>query len=122
MSILPLLFSDWWQDLEGPHHLHDQQFGSGMHPHYLSESSMQPKYNLYKRMMEPRYRQHQRGHHYPRPWAELMRSRQENEGGLSTVKADKDKFQVALDVQQFLPEEIHVKVRHNLWSTFLYSL
>jgi len=29
---------------------------------------------------------------------------------MSTVKADKDKFQVILDVQQFKPEEINVKV------------
>jgi len=37
-----------------------------------------------------------------------LRSREE--GGISTVKADKDKFQVVLDVQQFKPDEINVKV------------
>ena len=31
-------------------------------------------------------------------------------GGVSTVKADKNQFQVSLDVQQFAPEEINVKV------------
>ena len=33
-----------------------------------------------------------------------------NEGGTSTVHADKDKFQVVLDVQQFDPSEIDVKL------------
>lgn len=37
--------------------------------------------------------------------------RQGEGGGLSTVKADKDQFQVSLDVKQFKPEEISVSVK-----------
>lgn len=45
---------------------------------------------------------------YYRPWNNLLAS---NEGrGMSIVQADKDKFQVFLDVQQFNPKEINVKV------------
>lgn len=46
----------------------------------------------------------------------------EDEGGMSTVDPDKSNFQVVLDVQQFNPEEISVKVgiscntqRRNKW-------
>ncbi|XP_043259454.1 alpha-crystallin A chain-like [Colletes gigas] len=44
---------------------------------------------------------------YSRPWGDLLR---EGKGGSSTVKADKDKFRVDLDMEHFAPEEINVKV------------
>ncbi|KAI4504119.1 hypothetical protein M0802_000590 [Mischocyttarus mexicanus] len=44
---------------------------------------------------------------YYNPWNHLIRK---GEGGTSTVRADKNKFQVLLDVQQFEPEDIKVKV------------
>lgn len=44
---------------------------------------------------------------YYRPWSELLRK---GEGGASIVVADKDKFHVNLDVQEFKPDEISVKV------------
>lgn len=56
--------------------------------------------------MERRLRQHPLM--YYRPWGEVFRKTEG--GGMSTVKADKEKFQVILDVQQFQPEEITVKV------------
>ncbi|KAJ8679694.1 hypothetical protein QAD02_015481 [Eretmocerus hayati] len=110
MSLLPLLFSNWWEDLERPHHVRDQHFGLGMRPEHLSvlpgevlESRLAP-YLARAQMRNP---QHAQGHYY-RPWGELLR--RENDGGLSTLKADKDSFQAVLDVQQFSPEEINVKV------------
>lgn len=97
MSLVPsLLFSDWWEDLERPHRLVDQNFGSGLYPEQLLSPS---RLELY---LQPRRRAS-----YYRPWADLFRL---NEGGTSTVQADKDKFQVVLDVQQFEPNEIDVKV------------
>ena len=98
MSLVPLLFSDWWEDLDRPHRLLDQNFGLGLCPDQLQTPS---RLELYLQSMQPRKRT------YYRPWADMLRS---NEGGTSTVQADKDKFQVVLDVQQFEPSEIDVKL------------
>lgn len=101
MSLVPLLFNDWWEDLERPHHLMDQNFGLGLRPEQL----LTPQHlELYLRPL----RREQHIPNYLRPWAELLR--EADKGGLSTVEADKDKFQVTLDVQQFKPEEIELKV------------
>ncbi|KAF3429016.1 hypothetical protein E2986_10393 [Frieseomelitta varia] len=103
MSLIPLLFSEWWEDLDRPHRLFDQNFGLGLYPEQLLNSNILDQYIL------PSRDRRQRGPLiYYRPWGELLRK---NEGGgMSTVKADKDKFQVILDVQQFKPEEINVKI------------
>lgn len=101
-SILPLLFSDWWEDLEGPHHVPDQNFGLGLHPEHLAVIPS----DYYQARPVPRHRRPTKGYYY-RPWGELMRK---DDGGLSTVKSDKENFQVVLDVQQFNPDEINVKV------------
>ncbi|XP_043259346.1 protein lethal(2)essential for life-like [Colletes gigas] len=101
MSLGPLLFSDWWEDLERPHRLMDQNFGLGLQPEQLLTPS---RLELY---VQPR----RKPSSYYRPWADWLRT---SEAGASTVKADKDKFQVVLDVQQFEPDEIDVKVVDNL--------
>ncbi|OAD53798.1 Protein lethal(2)essential for life [Eufriesea mexicana] len=95
MSLLPLLFSEWWEALDRPHRLLDQNFGLGLSPEQLLSPSrmevfVQPRRNIYAN----------------RPWSELRNT----ERGTSTVQADKDKFQVVLDVQQFKPNEIDVRV------------
>ncbi|KAK9304487.1 hypothetical protein QLX08_004125 [Tetragonisca angustula] len=103
MSLIPLLFSEWWEDLDRPHRLFDQNFGLGLYPEQLLNPNILDQYILPsrdRRLRSPLI--------YYRPWGELLRK---NEGGgTSTVKADKDKFQVILDVQQFKPEEINVKI------------
>lgn len=101
MSLIPLLFSDWWEDLERPHRLFDQDFGQGIYPHQLLHPT------VLENFVQPR-RTRPSSLLYYRPWGDLLRNR--DEGGTSTVQADKDKFQVILDVQQFKPEEIDVKV------------
>lgn len=83
--------------MDHPHHLLDQNFGLGLYPEQLMTPSRLALY-----MQQP-----QRKQGYFRPWHELLRS---NEAGTSTVQADKDKFQVVLDVQQFEPDDIDVKV------------
>lgn len=108
MSLVPLLFSDWWEDLEIPHRVFDQNFGVGIHPDQLIHPD-QPMNMFERSMLQPRDRRlRSMPLAYYRPWGELLRSKEER--GTSTVKADKDKFQVILDVQQFKPEEITVKV------------
>jgi crystallin alpha B len=110
MSLFPLLFSNWWEQLDRPHHVHDQHFGLGLHPDHLAVlptdifEPRPPRTSPYHRAA---VMPHSHGHYY-RPWGELLRRKEE--GGISTVKADKDNFQVVLDVQQFAPEEINVKV------------
>ncbi|KOC70252.1 Protein lethal(2)essential for life [Habropoda laboriosa] len=97
MSLIPLLYSNWWEALERPHRLLDQDFGLALKPEQLLSPS---RLELY--LQPPR-----RKCSYHRPWAQLLRN---SEGGTSTVQADKDEFQVVLDVQQFEPDEIDVKV------------
>lgn len=101
MSLVPLLFSDWWEDLEQPHRIFDQNFGLGIFPEQLATPSILERFAAVPRLRHSPL-------HYYRPWGELLRST--HEGGTSTVKADKDQFQVILDVQQFKPNEIDVKV------------
>ena len=88
MSLVPLIFSDWWEDLDHPHRLLDQHFGLGLHPEqlltpHLLEQYVAPK--LDRRARNPSL--------YMRPWGQMLRK---GEGGSSTVKADKDKFQVKI--------------------------
>uniref|UniRef100_A0A6V7KVN7 SHSP domain-containing protein n=1 Tax=Bracon brevicornis TaxID=1563983 RepID=A0A6V7KVN7_9HYME len=99
MSLVPLLFSNWWEDLERPHRLLDQDFGLGLYPEQLLTPTVLERYLTPRSSRNPLL--------YYRPWADLLR---QGDSGTSTVRADKDKFQVILDVQQFKPEEINVKV------------
>ena len=72
MSLVPLLFRDWWDDFERPSRLLDQHFGLGLrhndllHPGSLLRTG------------------------YIRPWRNITRQ----ESGSSSITADKDKFQV----------------------------
>ncbi|XP_008551690.1 protein lethal(2)essential for life [Microplitis demolitor] len=100
MSLVPKLFSHWWETLDRPHRLMDQHFGLPLNPEHL--------FRDFERTMREYERRFPTA--YYRPWADLMR---DDEKGTSVIKADKDKFQVSLDVQQFKPEEINVKVQDN---------
>ncbi|KAK6643580.1 Protein lethal(2)essential for life [Polyplax serrata] len=95
MSLIPLLYRDWWDDFERPSRLFDQNFGIGLRRDDLLSSFFN----------SPMLRSG-----YIRPWRELTRQ----SSGSSTVHSDKDKFQVILDVQQFAPSEIVVKTQDNI--------
>lgn len=100
MSLLPMLFSNWWEGLDRPHRLFDQHFGLG-----LSSDDLPSSWTLYDTeglVIRPRRQLHR---HFP-----YERSLSRKSSGASTVQADKNKFQVTLDVQQFSPEEVTVKV------------
>lgn len=97
MTLVPRLFSHWWEMLERPHRLADQHFGRTLRPEHFFKSVLEnkPPFSLYS---------------YYQPWIDWER---EEESGWSIMKNDKDKFRVILDVQQFKPEEVNVKVIDN---------
>ncbi|XP_012536899.1 protein lethal(2)essential for life [Monomorium pharaonis] len=99
MSVIPLLCPGMWQDFEYPDRFLNQNIGLGTRSAELAEPTIfDPQFNRHLYPLSPYYR----------PWGNLLRSNEES--GISTVRAEKDKFQVILDVQQFKPEEISVKV------------
>lgn len=101
MGIIPKVVAQMWEQMERPHRLFDQRFGMAMPPQSFFGPSIFDGF-------------HNRRSPYYRPWAdEMIREMQEFEKGFSMIKDDKDKFNVALDVQQFKPEEINVKVIDN---------
>ncbi|XP_015603615.1 protein lethal(2)essential for life [Cephus cinctus] len=103
MSVVPLMYREWWDDFDRPtSRLIDQHFGSGLNRDDLLSGLSSLSLN------RPRSAFGNSG--YYRPWRNVVR---QNSGGASTVQADKDKFQVILDVQQFSPEEITVKTVDN---------
>ncbi|XP_008202211.1 protein lethal(2)essential for life [Nasonia vitripennis] len=106
MSLVPLLFSDWWEDLDRPHNLFDQHFGLPLDPEDLAER-IAPRSELL--LYKPGKLRHRSSRYHPFLHSLMRRSGR----GSSTVTPDKDKFVVTLDVQQFHPEEINVKVVDN---------
>ncbi|XP_023029357.1 protein lethal(2)essential for life [Leptinotarsa decemlineata] len=92
MSLLPFLFDDAY--LRRPSRLLDQRFGLTLDP----EDFLQPLTIPRSLLVCPAG--------YVRNWRSA--SSQQDSG--STVAYDKDKFQANLDVQQFKPEEISVKL------------
>ncbi|KAG6443603.1 protein lethal(2)essential for life [Manduca sexta] len=83
MSLLPYLIGQ-------PRRLLDQDFGLALTPDDLLTAVMAPSVSR----------------DYFRPWRQLALAARDVG---STITADKDKFQVNLDVQHFTPEEITVK-------------
>ncbi|XP_047540702.1 protein lethal(2)essential for life-like [Vanessa atalanta] len=87
MALLPFLLD---YELERPRRLIDQHFGLGLTPDDLLGVVTGPMVNR----------------EYYRPWRHLAAAARDVG---SSIKNDKDKFQVNLDVQHFNPEEISVK-------------
>ncbi|XP_067214221.1 protein lethal(2)essential for life-like isoform X2 [Linepithema humile] len=104
MSVVPLVFRDWWDDIDRPvSRLLDQHFGTGLHRDDLISSLT--GLGLNRPSLRSIF-----GNTYYRPWRNVIR---QNSSGSSTVQLDKDNFQVILDVQQFSPDEITVKTVDN---------
>ncbi|KMQ84416.1 protein lethal essential for life-like protein [Lasius niger] len=106
MSLIPLLFSDWWEDLEHPHSLLDQNFGLNVRPKQFLLSPARTNTSLFLDAVprrNPTVNQ-------LKALVELIQQR-ENNGPPPPV--NKDDFQIVLDVQQFEPHEIEVKIVDN---------
>ncbi|XP_052871965.1 protein lethal(2)essential for life [Anopheles cruzii] len=100
MSVVPMLFRDWWEDFDSPlrsSRLLDQHFGTGLRADDLLSSFPSRSAPLSPSIL--------RGGYY-RPWRNTGLARQDSG---STLNLDKERFQIILDVQQFMPEEITVK-------------
>ncbi|KAL0810059.1 hypothetical protein ABMA28_010877 [Loxostege sticticalis] len=88
MSLLPYFLDDF--GFRRPRHLFDQHFGLALTPDDLLSVVAAPALTR----------------EYYRPWRHLAAAARDIG---SSIKADKDKFQINLDVQHFSPEEISVK-------------
>uniref|UniRef100_A0A182NJW3 SHSP domain-containing protein n=1 Tax=Anopheles dirus TaxID=7168 RepID=A0A182NJW3_9DIPT len=102
MSVVPMLFRDWWEDFDTPlcsSRLQDQHFGTCLRADdLLSSFSARSPMATHAPLL--------RGGYF-RPWRNTALTRQDSG---STVNLDKDRFQIILDVQQFAPKEITVKM------------
>ena len=85
MSVLPLLFNNWWDDYDYHPYMCQPAMRQQSRPALVCASYAVPKY-------------HQRA----------ANSALAERG--SKVNIDKDKFEVLCDVQQFAPNEINVKI------------
>jgi hypothetical protein len=72
MSLVPLMFRDWWDEFDRPSRLLDQHFGLGLRHHDLLHPGSLLRTG------------------YIRPWRNITRQ----DSGSSSITADKDKFQV----------------------------
>lgn len=95
MSLLPFLLD---YDAPRPRRLLEQHFGLGLTPEDLLTLVVEPSHHHQQPALN-------RGDYY-RPWRNAIASLRDVG---SSIKSDKEKFQVNLDVQHFAPEEISVK-------------
>ncbi|XP_066153992.1 protein lethal(2)essential for life-like [Euwallacea fornicatus] len=95
MSLLPYFLDDPYAYYPRPSRILDQQFGLGLDV----EDLLQPLH-LNNRLIT----------RTPAGYLRNWRANSSTQDAGSTVSYDKDKFQANLDVQQFKPEEITVKV------------
>ncbi|KAG8222844.1 hypothetical protein J437_LFUL007552 [Ladona fulva] len=100
MSMLPYLFRDWYDDPTSTlsaRSLLDQNFGLGLRHDDLLVPSLRSRLPLLRQGS------------YFRPWNYLTRQT----SGTSNIQVDNSQFQVILDVQQFSPSDLTVKVVGN---------
>uniref|UniRef100_A0A1A9YUI8 SHSP domain-containing protein n=1 Tax=Glossina morsitans morsitans TaxID=37546 RepID=A0A1A9YUI8_GLOMM len=99
MSVVPLMFRDWWDELDfpmGTSRLLDQHFDTGLMRDDLMSSIWSSRPTLLRSG-------------YLRPWQRTGTGLQKLDSG-STLNVNDEKFEVNLDVQQFPPNEITLKV------------
>lgn len=101
MNLESLLLPYLWENMERAHSTINPNLRVKINPENLGSKIMHV-YDFLPQKTSPKLHMD-----YYRPWGELLRK---SEGGASTVTADKNQFRVDLDVQQFSPEEINVKV------------
>ncbi|KAL2731272.1 protein lethal(2)essential for life-like [Vespula squamosa] len=103
MSLLPILFSNWWKSFDRPQRISDQHFNLSLNLKDLS-SSWTP-YDTNTDLLVYRPRRHFQHRHHPYDRSVIRKT-----SGTSAVVTDKNKFQVTLDIQKFASHEVTVKV------------
>ncbi|KAK9498835.1 hypothetical protein O3M35_003391 [Rhynocoris fuscipes] len=96
MSLLPILFNDVWDEYRRPFRnidAYDHNFGMGL----LNEEIQRARESLLSVPLRSRYF---------RPW----RSLSVEDSGVPAIHSDPKEFRVNLDVQQFKPEELNVRI------------
>ncbi|KAK9502214.1 hypothetical protein O3M35_011024 [Rhynocoris fuscipes] len=95
MALLPFLINDLLDDYRRPRlgDMYDQHFGLGL----LNDEILRPRTAYMSVPMRSGYL---------RPWRNLAAG----DSGVSTIESNSNEFKVNLDVQQFKPEELKVKV------------
>lgn len=96
MSLLPLLLSTWFADLDRPLRANHDIVLAGLRP----EELVVPRAAAYDRAAALDL--------YYRPWMDLLRRR--DDASSTGIVPDRDNFRVAVDVRHFEPDEITVKV------------
>ncbi|XP_043279354.1 protein lethal(2)essential for life-like [Venturia canescens] len=108
MSLIPMLYSDWWEDLDRPHSLLDQHFGLPADPEEISSQRAVAMNRHAENLGYPFFRRMRRRHH-PFHHALARKLANNNKGG-GHNNTDRDKFVINLDVKQFGLDEIVVKL------------
>ncbi|XP_051173882.1 protein lethal(2)essential for life-like [Leptopilina boulardi] len=102
-TLLPLLLSAWWADLDRPHLFLDQDMGQITR---RFDDLMFPEWS--NRFYLPSILDRSTSlDFFDRNWADILRPK---DSGSSIITADKNNFQLILDVQNFKPNEIKVKI------------
>lgn len=105
MSKVPMMFRDWWDEYDmdfdnyrrpaRTSRLIDQHFGTALRKNDLMSTFANTH------LSSPRTA----GSYY-RPWGQSLAKQDSG----STINVEKNKYQIILDVQQFTPNEISVKI------------
>ncbi|KAK9502212.1 hypothetical protein O3M35_011023 [Rhynocoris fuscipes] len=95
MSLLPYLINELLDDYRRPTlgDIYDQNFGMGL----LNNEILMPRTTLMSAPLRCGYL---------RPWRNISA----DDSGVSTIESNSKEFKINLDVQQFKPEELKVKV------------
>ncbi|KAK9510783.1 hypothetical protein O3M35_005495 [Rhynocoris fuscipes] len=95
MALLPVLINELLDDYRRPFFgdIYDQNFGMGL----LNDAALTPMSTLMSVPLRCGYL---------RPWRNIAAS----DSGVSTIESNSKEFKINLDVQQFKPEELKVKV------------
>lgn len=110
MPLIPMLYSDWWEDLNilnRPHSLVDQHFGLPADPEEISLHRNNALNRHAENLGYPFFRRMQRRYH---PFHHALARRIRNNKAGVNNNTDRDKFVIHLDVKQFGVNEITVKL------------
>lgn len=99
--MIPRLFSRWWETAERPHRLVEPRLVTRLHPDHFLDTVVDDIRRFERLMLD----------NFHRPWSQFVL---EHENTWSVIKNGNEKLQVTLDVEQYNPDEVKVKVIDDL--------